>query len=108
MIGKVLGWIVDAALILMNIIWAVRYADEGNTAKTVLFCTYQPPLHSSITWVAKAVYAVSILQSPASFIRRKKSVSASKKYHQKVKLPCVLWVKQKGNLENFILRLIRL
>ena len=40
MIGKVLGWIVDAALILMNIIWAVRYADEGNTAKTVLFCTY--------------------------------------------------------------------
>ena len=40
MIGKVLGWIVDAAMILMNIIWAVRYADEGNTAKTVLFCTY--------------------------------------------------------------------
>lgn len=40
MIGKVLGWIWDAALILMNIIWAVRYADEGNTAKTVLFCTY--------------------------------------------------------------------
>ena len=31
------------------------------------------------SWVAKAVYAVSILQSPASFIRRKKSVSASKK-----------------------------
>ena len=38
--SKVLGWIVDAALILMNIIGAVRYADEGNTAKTVLFCTY--------------------------------------------------------------------
>lgn len=38
--SKVLGWIVDAALILMNIIWAVRCADEGNTAKTVLFCTY--------------------------------------------------------------------
>lgn len=38
--SKVLGWIVDAAMILMNIIWAVRYADEGNTAKTVLFCTY--------------------------------------------------------------------
>ena len=37
------------------------------------------PLHSSITWVAKAIYAVSILQSPASFIRRKKSVSANKK-----------------------------
>ena len=37
-----------------------------------------PPLHSSITWVAKAVYAVSILQSPASFIRRKNSVSANK------------------------------
>ena len=28
---------------------------------------------------AKAVYAFSILQSPASFIRRKKSVSANKK-----------------------------
>ena len=38
--SKVLGWIVDAAMILMNIIWAVGYADEGNTAKTVLFCTY--------------------------------------------------------------------
>lgn len=38
--SKVLGWIVDAAMILMNIIWAVRYVDEGNTAKTVLFCTY--------------------------------------------------------------------
>ena len=35
------------------------------------------PLHSSITCVAKAVYAVSILQSPASFIRRKNSVSAN-------------------------------
>ena len=40
---------------------------------------YYNPVHRSITWVAKAVYAVSILQSPASFIRRKKSVSASKK-----------------------------
>ncbi len=36
-------------------------------------------VRSSITWVAKAVYAVSILQSPASFIRRKNSVSANKK-----------------------------
>ena len=43
---------------------------------TVRF-TSMPPLHSSITWVAKAVYAVSILQSPASFIRRKNSVSAN-------------------------------
>ena len=40
MIGKVLGWIVDAALILMNTVCASRAADEGNTAKTVLFCTY--------------------------------------------------------------------
>ena len=35
--------------------------------------------HIAVAGFVKAVYAVSILQSPASFIRRKKSVSASKK-----------------------------
>ena len=40
MIGKVLGWIVDATLILMSAGFAIRAAGEGNTAKTVLFCTY--------------------------------------------------------------------
>ena len=38
--SKVLGWIWDAALILMNAVCAIRAAGEGNTAKTVLFCTY--------------------------------------------------------------------
>lgn len=40
MIGKVLGWLWDAALILMNIVFAIRAVGEGNTAETVLFCTY--------------------------------------------------------------------
>ena len=61
---------------------AVHYYEENEIEvgkpMTVRFASILP-LHSSITWVAKAVYAVSILQSPASFIRRKKSVSASKK-----------------------------
>lgn len=40
MIGKVLGWIVDAALILMTAISATQAADKGNTAETVMFCAY--------------------------------------------------------------------
>ena len=84
-VGRVLGVLGHNPGVVERLVPGILQvaALDGATPKVVVDGVVRfmsmPPLHSSITWVAKAVYAFSILQSPASFIRRKNSVSANKK-----------------------------